>query len=178
MKKFYLIAIIVLCFLYSLNAQDSIQPKKIYNTWISLNSAPFNIKAVLYETKDSSISVSSSVVKQDYSTGNFEISNLHINEIETIKIRRKGSVGRGVWIGALAGCALGGIIGLASGDDPPGIMSFSAEDKAILGGFTGTFFGGGIGAIMGIIKVEIPINGSISNYNNQKNKLRKYSIKK
>ena len=59
-----------------LNAQGKSPKPKIYKTWISLNAAPFDVKGVLYEVKDSSVSVSNSLVVLDYSTDNFNVVDL------------------------------------------------------------------------------------------------------
>jgi hypothetical protein len=183
MKFINVIALIVLCCLNSLNAQDTIQRIKIYRTWISLNSEPFNIKGVLYEIKDSSILVSSSVKINDYSTNKFEIVKLNITNIETIRTRRNNNIGRGILIGTITGFAVGSLIGFISGDDPPCdggwyCFSLSAGEKALGLGFPLAVVGSVIGASIGSIKVRIPINGSIDSYNSSKNKLRKHSIKK
>jgi len=115
-----------------------------------------------------------------YLADRFETIKLHINDIETVKIRRKGRIGRGVLFGALGGFALGGIIGLASGDDDPNNCFFclSAGDKALLAGIPLSIVGAGLGALIGSLKVKIPINGNISNFNRNKSKLRKYTFKK
>ncbi|MCX6234473.1 MAG: hypothetical protein NT175_07065 [Bacteroidetes bacterium] len=184
MKTLNLIALMVLCFLSSLNAQDTIQKIKIYRTWVSSYNELFITKGVLYEIKDSSISLSNSLVKQDYSSGKFEISNFQINNIETIKTRRNGNIGIGIFLGALTGFAIGGLIGFISGDDPKeNFMGytyswFTAEEKALMYGIPLAIGGAGIGALIGSIKVKIPINGSFDDYNRNKDKLRKYSIKK
>ncbi len=169
-----------LCFLSSVNAQDTIQNNKIYRTWITLNSEPFKTNGALYEIKDSSILVSNSLVIRDYSAGSFETANLHINDIETIKVRRKNRIGRGVLFGALGGFALGGIIGLASGDDPDDCVFFcaSAGEKALIAGIPLSITGAGLGALIGSFKIKIPINGNISNFNKNKQKLRKYAFRK
>ena len=183
-NKVTVIALIVLCSLNSLYAQDTIQKIKIHRTWISLKSEPFKIKGVLYEIKDSSILVSRSVVIQDYSTDRFEIAKLNIKNIETIKTRRKNSIGNGVLIGVVSGFVVGGLMGLIDGDDPPCTPGswfcwrITAGQKALMMGVPLAVCGAGIGALIGSVKVVIPINGSISNYNRNKNKLRKYSIKK
>ena len=183
MKFISVIAIIALCFLNSVNAQDTVQKNKIYRTWITLNSEPFKTNGVLYEIKDSSILVSSSLVIRDYSTDRFETYKLHINDIDTVKIRRKNSIGSGVLIGAITGFAVGGLMGLRS-DDPPCpegswfCLRFTPGTKALLAGIPLSIGGAGVGAIIGSVKVNIPISGSIDNYNKNKNKLMKYSLKK
>jgi len=182
MKFLNVIALIVLCCLNSLNAQDTVQKITIYRTWVSLKSEPFKTKGVLYEIKDSSILVSNSVMIKDYSTDRFKVANLYITEIETIKTRINNNIGKGVLIGAITGFAVGGLIGLISGDDPPCTgwfcWRYEAEEKALMAGAGLAVVGVGMGALIGSIKVEIPINGSIDSYNRNKNKLREYSIKK
>ena len=140
MKLFSVIAIIALCFLNSVNAQDTIQKNKIYRTWITVNSELLKPKGVLYEIKDSSILVSNSVLIQDYYSERFDTFKLHFNDIETVKIRKKNSIGNGILIGAFTGIAIGGLIGLMSEDDPPCSQGswicfrFTAGEKALLAG--------------------------------------------
>lgn len=145
---------------------------KIYKTWVSLNNEPFKIKGVLYELKDSSISISSSVVIEDYIENNFETMNLHIYNIKSIQTRRKNSIGRGIWIGAVSGFATGGLLTLLYG-----VGDFwDFHDGTLMAGVPLAVIGAGIGALVGSIKIEIPINGSMDRYNLKKKKLKKYSL--
>ena len=179
MKYLNIIVIIVLCSLKPLNAQDTTSKIKIYKTWISLTSEPFNISGVLYEVKDSSILVSSSFKKEDYHSDSFEIVELQIRNIEEIKVRKKNNIGKGAWVGALFGLGVGGIIGMISGDDPPGsLISYSAADKAMMMGFSLAVIGSGAGTLIGLKKKKIPINGNLENYYFNKSKLKEYSIVK
>jgi len=183
MKYLIVIALIVLCCINSVHAQDTVQKKKIYRTWVSLNSEPFKSKGVLYEMKDSSILITSPSVIRDPSIGRSEVVQLYIDDIETIRTRKNNRVGKGILIGAVTGFAVGAMIGLISGDDPPCSGSFfcfhfTAGDKAILAGVPLSVAGAGIGALVGSIKVQIPINGSINNYNKNKDKLKEYTFLK
>ena len=54
---------------------------------------------------------------------------------------------RGAGFGLLAGAGTGAVIGFASGDDPAGFMSFSAEEKALMAGV----LLGGAGAVLGTV---------------------------
>ncbi len=186
MRFINVIAFIAFCCLNSLSAQDPTPKIKIYRTWITLNSEPFKMEGVLYELKDSSILVSSSVVMQDYSLDKLEVADLHITNIEIIKTRINSSVGDGALIGVITGFAVGGLIGLTKGGDSPCApadwfcyFQFStAFEKAIFYGAGLAVVGAGIGASVGSIKVTIPINANINNYNRHKNKLRKYAYMK
>ncbi len=53
----------------------------------------------------------------------------------------------GAGIGLLIGAFSGALIGLASGDDPSGFLSFTAGEKAALGAFVF----GGLGGVIGLI---------------------------
>lgn len=76
-----------------------------------------------------------------------------LNSLSTLEVRRRnsraGAAGRGALIGGAIGAGVGALIGLGSGDDAPGFLAFSAEEKAgLLGGLLGVV-GGGIGAVAG-----------------------------
>lgn len=62
--------------------------------------------------------------------------------------------GRGAWEGfrpfLIAGTVLG-LIGFASGDDPPGFLAFTAEEKFALGVVAGVVYGALIGAPIGTV---------------------------
>lgn len=184
MKHINVIALIALCCLNTLSAQEFTQKTKLYKTWVYLNTEPFKVKGVLYEVTDSTLLVSNSLVIQDYNTNKFEVVKLNVSNIEEIEIRRKNSIINGVFIGALSGFALGGMIGLISGDDPPCpsrallCLSFSAGEKALLAGIPLSIVGAGFGALAGSFKIIIPIDGNNHLFNANKNRLKEYSIKK
>ena len=187
MKK-VTITTLILSLFYSLSAQEDstklLSDKedkkiKIYKTWISLNNESRILKGALYEIKDSSIFVSSSLSKQDYSTGNFQKSKIYYNNIDIIKTRQKHSVGKRTCIGAIAGFVIGGMIGFLSGDDNPDEVYFAstASQKAKEDAIILAIGGAGIGALCGLIKIKIPINGNLENFKRNTSKLKKFSIR-
>jgi hypothetical protein len=116
-------------------------------------------------------------------------------EIQQLRLRRKGRVGRGILTGATAGVVSGVIIGLASGDDPdcdynpntlylPGQFlvaafcegtSMTAGQKAVLAGAGLGLAGGLVGGILGSIKIKIPINGSQNIFEANQARLKRYT---
>ena len=179
MKLINVIVLIALCCLNSLNAQDTIHKNKIYRTWVSLNREPFRFKGVLYEVNDSSILVSRSIVIKKNTIDRSEMANFNFSNIETIRTRKNNNIGKGILIGALSGFVTGGAIGLISGADPPdSYFRFTAGENAILSGIVLGIIGADIGGVIGSLKIKIPINGSINNFNSNKNKLRGYSVNK
>ena len=99
-----------------------------------------------------------------------------VSTIDKIKLRRKNKIGKSTGIGAAAGLVLGIATGYADGDDEPGFMSFSAEEKATGGAILFLPLGAGIGAGIGAIKHTIHINGNLQNYIEQKNDLLKFTM--
>lgn len=188
MKKFTFIAV-VLCLFYSLSGQEDSsklqstkkdKKLKIYKTWISFNNEPkvmHGALGVLYEINDSSIMISNSLVKKDYSSGNFRLSDISYKNIDYIKLRAKNNVGKGALIGTISGLIIGGILGFGSGDDnPEGLFAMTAGEKAVLAGTGLAICGAAIGALCGLIQIKIPINGNLENFNRNKNKLIKFTI--
>ena len=166
----------------SIDNQGGSQNIKLYNTWVYLSNEPYLVDGYFYAMKDSSILISDSNSKRDYFRSNFNTVELQIKDIKTIKTRRKGNKGRGVLIGALTGLAIGVITGFAVGDDPPCTGYYficspvSAETKAFLLGSTFAAVGAGLGALMGSMKVTIPLNGNTKNYHRHHSELKRYAI--
>jgi hypothetical protein len=196
MRTLSFIIILLINLSICLNAQDTIRKVKIYRTWVSKMDKTTKTKGVLYEVKDSSILVSGSLIPEDYLTDFFETINfhiidaieLHIDNIETIKVRNKNSVGKGILFGLFSGFAAGALIGIIDGDDPYSrsssggsmgdyMFQFTAEQKIILLGTPFAIIGAGIGAWIGSTKIIIPISGNTKNFKRNRNKLKKYSVK-
>lgn len=116
---------------------------------------------------DSTIKLSAAVTKPGTSTFNYNYAN-----IGDITIKRKGSVPKGILIGALTGALIGVAAGFIEGDDKEGWIMFSAADKALIYGV----FGGGIGAGAGAIGGAIVRKKFIIGGNKQKFNLMKISV--
>jgi hypothetical protein len=166
-----LVVIVTMVFYnYSLVAQVHIfQKPRLYETWVSLNNKPATLKGILYEVHDSSVTVSFSKLRHDYSTGNFKVSEININSIDKIYTRRINNITKG----ALIGAATGSIIV---------IVAFSGEKTGLTFGQEFYFFGipfaaigASIGALAGSFRVRIPIHGSLEYFNKNKSRLQHYS---
>jgi len=149
--------------------QEKIKKVKVYKTWVSLMNES-KIIGVLYKLNDSSIFVTD--IKTNVSK------EIYIKDIQKIKIRRKNSIGRGALIGGATGLVAGGLLGLAEGDDSGGWFAMSAEEKAVGYGVFFSGVGAGVGVLAGTIKKKFNINGSIDNYNKDKEELKEYVVKK
>lgn len=159
---FYLI---LCCFCFHLYSQNKESKSKKYKVWVELNDKTMS-KGYLTELKDSVI-----VIVNQEETESME---LPVSKIKQLKFRRKGKIGRSLAIGAGTGLVVGAIVGYASGDDEPGFMSLSAEDKSFVLGTMALPIGVGIGAIVGVTKSKYDISGELENYNRQRFELNKY----
>jgi hypothetical protein len=89
------------------------------------------------------------------------MTSLHLNNIALLSVPRKSRLSTGI-IWSLSMGAVGALLGFASGDDPPGLVSFSAGQKAgLLGsamGYIGLSVGGSYGALKGV-DLDVPWEG-------------------
>lgn len=166
MKKLFhilLMTFVVLSFshpyLYSQNT-NSKKPANYY-TWVKSMDNSYSKVGYLTEINDSSISI---MEKKD-----FKNKTIMIKDIKKLHFRKSNSESKGFLYGALAGFALGAIIGTLGEDD-----SFPIPLLALAGGITLAVPGTLIGGLIGSAKVNFPINGNQNNYNMQRAKLEKY----
>ena len=177
MKKVALLTSILLCIsIFSSAQKDTLQRIRIYKAWVTLGGGT-TIQGALYQTKDSSVVIANSLNNNGSSVIAPDLSEVVAGNIYFIKARREGNVTKGVLIGATAGILAGVIIGLVS--EPDVSNSFGTFDapelRALGGGILGVLPGTLIGGMIGSIKIKIPINGSINNFNKKKEQFRKYS---
>lgn len=81
------------------------------------------------------------------------------SDIQTIKVRRVGNVGRGAWMGAIGGLVAGAVAGYAS-ESGSGWEDVGAVGGGILGAPAGAL----IGTAAGSGKITFKINGDQSSY--------------
>jgi hypothetical protein len=81
-----------------------------------------------------------------------EILTLPVNDIRYIIVRGRRNTAKGFFVGFLTGSGLGALFGFASGDDPPGFLSFSAGQKAVMFGVVLGVIGGVGGTILGYVQ--------------------------
>src|SRR5210317_849261 len=102
MTTFRILLLLLLSLIpYSVNAQKI----KAYKARVTLIDES-KVKGVLYTANEEGL------VIMDVNLVD-SVSFLDSRNIKILKVRKKGSIGRGAWIGALSGAALGAIIGFA-----------------------------------------------------------------
>lgn len=174
MKRISLTVMLLLSIGFQFISAQKQETKKWYRAWVYPNSDIPVAKGVLYQLGDSSIFLSSSPF-QSSPTSKFNEINIH--DIKMVKFRRKGRVGNKILIGAVSGFVVGGIIGLASGDDENCFICYSPGEKALMLGTLLAIPGGLVGGIVGSLKVKIPINGNKETYGQRKRDLEEYLIR-
>lgn len=177
-----LMALVCLLFLGNIQAMAQSYKSKLYRVWIEQYNADSKMNGLLYSVLDSSILVSPKLSRNDFLYSKFENEALYYNQIDVLKLRKKGKPGIYAAIGALSGFAVGIIIGFTEGDDPPCAGNYlfpcsrqTAGDKALQNGLLLGWLGGMTGAIIGSFKIKIPINGRKEEFSKHYTKLKNYS---
>ena len=75
-----------------------------------------------------------------------------VEDIRSLCVVKRTKILKGLGLGSLSGGIAGSALGLLSGDDKPGFMSFTAGQKAVLIGVVLAATGGIIGGVSGAIK--------------------------
>ena len=164
MKASLTLIAFLLFFSIGLHAQNTSKKNKIYKVWITMLDDS-KVQGVLYSADNEFIKISKN--------NSFDFSNLttiNFQNIDVIKIRRKGKIGKGAWIGAASGVGFGVILGLASEND--GWEGLVATGAGFFFGVIGT----GVGAGVGTIKKKIHINGNIEIYKSHLEEIKSYSF--
>jgi hypothetical protein len=155
---------ILLSFSFGINAQNSTKKNKFHKVWIKTLDGSKE-SGILHSVDESSVNIS----KNNY----FDIENLTYidrENIDVIKIRRKGKIGKGAWIGAASGAGFGVILGLATEDSNwEGAVSTAS---GLFFGLVGT----GVGAAVGSVKKKVKINGEPSLYKDNLDFLQSISL--
>ena len=148
-----------------------------YNCWIYGNSE-FSYKVrrgIINNVYDSAIVFRVSSSGNVFPTNKWKLNYRDVSSIDQIKLRRKGSVGKGILIGAGAGFFLGGLLGLAGIPDYGIFESLPPEQNALTGGILFSIPGMIIGGIAGSFRIKIPINKNQFQYEKHKKVIASYS---
>ena len=155
----------------------SVTPAKLFETWVYPAKGYKGKPRMLFELKDSSILLSDSRSKAEYSNGDYEISKVDIKNIDVIKVRRKGA-GAAIVIGGVSGVILGSIITVAyaNAHSQPGVFGEPVPaSESFVPIILSTAIGFGAGILLAS-KIKIPINRKQSTYEMNREKLNEYAI--
>jgi len=190
------LVIITLGMAGTVHAQETTKKIRLYKSWVKKTDSKTRLVGILYQVEDNKLRISHSFNQEIYDLNQFHYQDVYAHEINEVKLRRKGGIGRGVLIGFVSGFATGALIGLVSGNDPPcahpprnsgfgGALGYAfcegfrmtAAEKAIGGGISLGLLGGIVGAVVGSLKIKIPINGSQEKFKANTIRLKGYSYR-
>ena len=165
--------LMALLLLQDAHPQDSIHFKKKTFKLKIIPSHQGMLTGYLYKLTDTSIAyIDQPLYFNPHATFYNNATTLNYQNIEVIKIRRKGSTVRGLITGALIGLGTGVAWGLIEGDDkgvndPASFCIFcmTAGEKAVAYGATAGTLGGIIGTIFGALaRQRFTIGGNKKNF--------------
>jgi hypothetical protein len=205
MRTLLLLSISLMFVIHPVMAQDdSIKSMVSYRTWITPLAkaragrpwgppAPRSpvLQGTLIEVKDSSLMILETYGGADRYSNDFDLTKVDARNIDVVKIRKKGSQGTGILIGALSGLAVAGVMDIiiysnwkkveGANDLEEGLNYIFVQTPqfiAVIAGSIGIIGTGiGIGAAVGSASVKIPIKGSQKVFDRNKNTLNDYAIK-
>ena len=144
-----------------------------YETWVTkLNELPESY-GILHDVNDSSIVLTNSMKLRNYKSSGYH--SISIDQIDKIKLRRKGKLWRSALIGIGVGAVVGGLIANLSYNDnaPCGWFCISRGANTAIGATGFGLLGGFVGTIVGLARISIPINGQKSNFKANEDRLYK-----
>jgi hypothetical protein len=170
MKKTIIGVGLLLCLTGNLTAQDSIPGilrKRIFKMTITMADGSVN-KGYLASLSDSVLSMSPfPLPAQSGAYPQHPWQSFGYSQLQTVRLQRKSSLGRGILYGALTGLTVGVISGLVQGNDPDKTVQIpnffvggyfnitvrgaTALEKSIVLGATGMLTGAIIGGIIGLL---------------------------
>jgi len=139
--------IFIACSSFTMFAQDSSLLKKRFFKIRIERFDDKQTKGFLAGITDSSLQITEAEVPFGLQAEG--LTTLNYNLLQAVTVKRRNGGLRGLRTGFLSGFAIGGIIGLASGDDQTGFIRFSAGEKALVGGLFTGIIGSIIGAVIG-----------------------------
>jgi len=152
----------------TVNGQSDSIEKASYKSWIITCTKPIEHVGILYHLADSTIMILKSNPASIHK-GNAEFESFNVESICKIRLRKKFNVGRGLFVGFMASLILGTISNVA-------LLSDGFDPKYIVGNTVFlTTIGVSIGAIIGSLKIKIPLNGNYDTYKTYRVKLNRYS---
>lgn len=176
-----LLSLFGLWLLPDLPAQSFYGKSEVYQVWVDARYGPSEEPEYLYLLGDSSLYLSPATLVNS----NF-LKEYKIPDVYTLNIRRKGSIGTGILLGAAAGFLANGISDLLRQrhtESACSVCPLLAELELKKGSnrrryLSTVLLGGVAGGLIGSAKINISIGGSYQKYQFRKEELEKYLLHK
>lgn len=157
---------------------DTMHIHKAYRAWVVPLGKGHVVEGLLYEVRDSSVVISNSLLKSDYYSGTFSSTEVPVNNIKKIQLRKKGAQGTGLLIGGVAGAAIGILIGLLQNtNEGNDFEKESQKGGMVVFPILLTGIGLSIGGTVGAVKIPYPVKGSQEKFDFNRSLMEERSIK-
>lgn len=139
----------------------SAQKAKTYKIWITLVNQKQEIYGTLYTVDENELII----IRENKTQLKYVPES-----IQMIKVRRKGKLGKGFWIGAVSGAAIGAVIGSVSFQE-----TYIEDVGPVIGGLIGVPVGALIGAGINSGREKYIVNGDKDTYLSLLPRLQQYT---
>ena len=171
-KIFWLIIILSFHALNSFNQQQITLNRKLHETWVSISIEPGRLNGILFEVKDSSILISDARIRNQYLSGNFNLTEIDFRNLDYLYIRNQNSRKNGVLIGGGITAVLSIVAIHATFKDVPDVRNIFL----LVGVPSMAITGAGIGYLVGLIPARFPIQGSFENFDWHRTNMQRRSL--
>ena len=137
-----------------------------------MSTEPGRLEGILFEVKDSSILISDARIRNQYLSGNFNVTEIDFRNLDHLRIRSQNSRKKGVYIGGGITAILSIIAIHFTYKDIPFVRNVSL----LLGVPTMSIAGAGIGLLFGSIPVRYSIQGSFENFDWHRSNMQRRSL--
>ena len=171
--KIYWIAIILIsCALNSFAQQPATLNRKLHETRVSMSIEPGRLEGILYEIKDSSILISDARSRNQYLSGNFNVTEIDFRNLDYLNIRSQNSGKKGAWIGGGITAVLSIVAIQSTFKDVPEVRNIFL----LVGVPSMSIAGAGIGFLVGIIPARFSVKGSYENFDWHRSSMQRRSL--
>ena len=165
--KFYILFCLIAINNIIVNGQPDSIRKASYKSWVITYTKPIKHIGILYDFNDSTLFLLKSN-PASIKKGNAKFESFSVESICKIRLRKKFNVEKGMLIGGLAGLLVGTVTNLALKNNGFGNQYIVGNTVYL------TVMGVSIGAIIGSMKIKIPIDGNDDTYKKYRVKLNRY----
>ena len=170
----FVVVLFAFLFKFTNNFGQKMGVNSKYKSWIRTNTSSINQPGYLYAAEAESI-----LFMSYYETGSGEKKlmrqEVNYGDINRLQVRKRGSVGKGALIGAVAGAAIGALVGY---NTTPEDDFFGKEGVALMAAIIITPIGAVAGSVIGSIRKPIMIDKNPVRYGDNALDLQKYAIEK
>jgi hypothetical protein len=157
-----------ICMCLFVNGQSDSLRQKSYKSWIISYEKPKKHIGILFKTADSSVTILKSNLAS-IQNGKAKFETLNTESILKIDIRKRFNVEKGILYGSIASMVLGTITNLV-------LMNHGYEGPVIIANTEFLIIMGiSMGALVGSLKIKIPVKGNQKLFEKYQTKLNRYT---